>query len=439
MPERETPGVWNTSFLNINTIVGTSVFVLIGITAGLAGPAMILSFPAAALVAFITALSSAELSTFITEPKGPFVHIDHAFGQFWAFIVGWTQSFDYILGACVGAIGFTAYFVRLLGFSPTVTVLILIGGIWPLILVFAQIRGLTLTIFHAIPLLALKLAGLTLFIGVGGYFLLIQGDYSNYFPFAPLSTVGILNGASMNFYAFAGFSTILLFARGMRSPSRNIPKTLGISIGVSTLLYIGVALVSIGLVNWRILQFTRAPLQVAMAAATNDVYLLGFVAITALVATSAVILSSLFVGSRVLSAMADERAVPEVLGTRSDRGVPVYAVVLIGILVSAIVIVSKGDLILLATMFNFGTLMAYLFINLSVLHLRRKEPHAERLYKVPFYPWIPLAGVAGCLTLTLRLNRTAILAIGAWILIGVLAYALYKRYIRRSYTKNLKA
>lgn len=89
-------GVLGAASVSIGAIIGAGIFVLIGVASGLAGPAVILSFILAGIIAFFTALSSAELSSFITESGGSYIYTHKAFGKFWGFLVGWMQSFDYI-------------------------------------------------------------------------------------------------------------------------------------------------------------------------------------------------------------------------------------------------------------------------------------------------------------------------------------------------------
>lgn len=98
-------GLWGAASIGIGAIIGAGIFVLSGVASGFAGPAVILSFLIAGLVAFLTALSSAELSSFITEAGGSYIYTHKAFGKFWGFVVGWMQSFDYIVGASAISVG----------------------------------------------------------------------------------------------------------------------------------------------------------------------------------------------------------------------------------------------------------------------------------------------------------------------------------------------
>jgi len=101
-------GLWTAAGIGIGAIIGTGIFVLIGVAAGLAGPSVILSFLVAGFVALLSGLSAAELSSFITETGASYIYTTKAFGAFPGFIVGWMKSFDYIVGASAVSLGFAA-------------------------------------------------------------------------------------------------------------------------------------------------------------------------------------------------------------------------------------------------------------------------------------------------------------------------------------------
>jgi APA family basic amino acid/polyamine antiporter len=111
----------------------------------------------------------------------------------------------------------------------------------------------------------------------------------------------------------------------------------------------------------------------------------------------------------------------------SKNGVPTSTVMLSGVVIALIVIAAQGNLDWLASIFNFGTMMTYFFINLSVVRLRQKMPDADRKFKVPLYPLPPVLGVLSCFVLALYLNQNAVIFAGIWIIIGVAAYDYNKR------------
>ncbi|MDD1677469.1 MAG: amino acid permease [Methanomicrobiales archaeon] len=431
MPELpRTLGLWGAASVGIGAIIGTGIFVLIGVAAGIAGPSVILSFIIAGFTAMLTGLSAAEISSFIHEAGGSYIYATKAFGKFPGFLVGWLKTYDYIVGTSAVSVGFAAYFAVFLGINPTVAVLTAVATIWPLMLTILNLRGMQEASGINAVLVLLKVSALVLFILIGGAFLLTSGTTSNYSPFFPHGISGTLSGAAVIFFAFIGFNTVAVIAEEVRDPGKTVPRAILISFGVSTLLYIGITITAVGLIPWTVLGISTAPLEAALRAATNNILALDYLAVSALFATTSVILASILGGSRALFAMAREGTLPKGIATVSSRGVPSVAVLMCGIASSVIVFVTRGDLSLLASVFNFGTLVTYFFINASLLQLRRTMPDAPRLFRVPLYPFVPVFGLASCIFLSLFLNMNAVLVGLAWILVGIVAYQVMQRRSR---------
>ncbi len=420
-------GLWTAAGIGIGAIIGTGIFVLIGVAAGLAGPSVIISFLVAGFVALLSGLSAAELSSFITETGASYIYTTKAFGAFPGFIVGWMKSFDYIIGASAVSLGFAAYLTYFIGIPPVNATLVAIGTIWPLFLMLLNLKGMKEASGANNALVILKVSALVLFIIVGGYYLLLHGDYSNYTPFFPNGIKGMFSGASIIFFAFIGFNTVAMVSEEVKDPERNVHRAIILSFAICTLLYIGVAIVAVGLVDWQTLGMSKAPLELALGIATSNPLFLKFVAVSALFATTSVILSSMIGASRALFAMARQGVIPGVLAKVSSRGIPSATVILSGVMISLIVLLTNANLTWLASIFNLGTLLTFFFINASLLQLRRTMPDANRQFRVPLYPYTPILGLASCVALAFFLNINAIVASAGWISVGILAYVINRR------------
>ncbi|MGZ7209910.1 MAG: APC family permease [Methanobacterium sp.] len=424
-------GVWGAASIGIGAIIGTGIFVLLGVAAGLAGPSVIFSFIVAGLTALLTGLSSAELSSFITEEGGSYIYTTKAFGKFPGFVIGWIKSFDYIVGSSAVSIGFASYFTYVLHLPPLQSTIITVATVWPIILMFLNLKGIKEAAGANNWLVFLKVSALVLFVIVGAYYLFYNPGLSNYHPFFPNGISGMLSGAAIIFFAFIGFNTVTMVAEEVKDPKKNIPKAVLLSFAVCTLLYIGVSIVAVGLVNWQILGKSAAPVELALTVATNNFWILEFVAISALFATTSVILSSIIGGSRALFSMARQEVIPGIFSRISKNGIPIFTVIISGISISLIILVSSGNLDQLASIFNFGTLLTFIFINLSLLQLRRIQPDIERGFKVPFYPSTPVIGIISCVGLGFYLNPNAVIYGGSWIAIGVVIYSLNRWRVKR--------
>ena len=421
-----TLGFWGAMGIGIGAIIGTGIFVLIGVAAGVAGPAVILSFIIAGFVALLTGLSTAELSSFIHESGGSYIYTAKAFGEFPGFVVGWMKSFDYIVGASAVSIGFAAYLTYFLGIPETSGTLIIIATLWPLILMVLNMKGIKEASWTTNLLVSLKILALLLFIVVGGSALITSGDYSNYYPFFPNGFSGVMSGAAIIFFAFIGFNTIAVMAEEINDPEKNVPRAILGAFAVCTLLYIGVSIVAVGVVDWHMLGTSGAPLEFALKTVTDNIFVLQFVAISALFATTSVIMASIMGGSRTLFAMARQGVLPKGLSTISHRNVPVFTIILCGLVISGIVIATRGNLDWLASIFNFGTLLTFIFINLSLLRLRSTMPDVKRGFRVPLYPYTPVFAIISCLVLAFYLNVNAVITACFFLAAGIIVYYVNK-------------
>ena len=133
-------GTFGAASVGIANIIGAGIFVLSGVAAGIAGPAVILSFLVAGTIAMLTALSAAELSSFITETGASYAYTKKAFGRFWSFLVGWFKYFDYMVGGAAVSVGFAAYLTSLFALEGTLPILIAAVGL-PIILCALNILG----------------------------------------------------------------------------------------------------------------------------------------------------------------------------------------------------------------------------------------------------------------------------------------------------------
>ncbi len=422
-----TLGFWGAAGIGIGAIIGTGIFVLIGVASGIPGPAVILSFIIAGFVALLTGLSTAELSSFIHESGGSYIYTTKAFGAFPGFVVGWMKSFDYIVGASAVSVGFAAYFTYFVGIPTTTGTIVLVGTLWPLILMLLNLRGIREASGANNLLVALKILALLVFILVGATALISGGNYANYHPFFPQGFSGVMSGAAIIFFAFIGFNTIAIMAEEIRDPGKNVPRAILFAFGICTLIYVGVSVVAVGIVNWKLLGTSGAPLEFALKTVTDNIFILQFLAISALFATTSVIMASIMGGSRALFAMARQGVLPKVLSTISRQNVPAFTIVICGLIISGIVLLTGGNLEWLASLFNFGTLLTFFFINLSLLRLRKLMPDAQRSFRVPLYPYTPIVAMISCIVLAFYLNANAVITACVFLVIGIIVYYLNGR------------
>ena len=153
------------------------------------------------------------------------------------------------LGASAVSVGFAAYFAYFVGIPATTATLVIVATIWPLLLMFLNVKGVQEASWTNNLLVALKILALLIFIIVGASALITSGNYANYHPFFPRGFSGVMSGAAIIFFAFIGFNTIAVMAEEIKDPEKNVPRAILFAFAVCTLIYIGVSVVAVGVVS----------------------------------------------------------------------------------------------------------------------------------------------------------------------------------------------
>lgn len=420
-------GIFGAASIGIANIIGAGIFVLSGVAAGLAGPSVILSFLIAGFIALLTALSSAELTSFITETGAGYAFTKRAFGRFWSFLVGWFGYFDSIVGAAAVSIGFAAYFTALFGLRGT-TPAILAASFLPIAMLVLNLIGVKEVSRAASGIVIVKIFALVLVMFLGGYYLSNYLGFTHYTPFFPTGFGGTLNGSAIIFFAFVGFNTVSLMSEETKNPAKTIPKAILLAFAITFVLYIGIASVEIGVLDWHKLGAAASPLNDLATKITNNKMIIDFISFSALIATGSVTMSAITGGSRASFAMGRDGLFPKYFNRIHDKfGTPFVSIIVSGSAIAIIASIFFKRIDVIASIFNFGTLFTYFFINLSLIKLRRKEPNTMRSFKVPAYPIIPIAGGASCILLMYYLSDTAKIASAIWVVVGLLLYFVMKR------------
>ncbi len=414
--------------IGISQIIGAGIFVVIGIAAGIAGPSVILAFWIAGLIALLTALSTAELSSIITETGSSYAYAKKAFGTFVGFLAGWMRYFDNVVSISAVSLGFSAYLLSLL-FPFLPKNLMIVSS---LILIFAltipNIFGAKITTKISSILVLIKLSALSFFIFVGFFYLSKNFSIDNFLPFFPNGFSSTLTASSLVFFAFLGFQTIAMASEEAKNPRKDVPLAILISFLVCFLFYIGVAIVSVGSVDWRVLGNVDHPLSYVTQVMTKNEYASLFITFGALVATASVALASIYSSSRTLFALSRDRLLPYSLSKINENfGTPVVSVVISSLI--AATIVTTGSINLVVSIVSFGSLFNFVLTNLSLIKLKGKL-RKKSSFELPFHPLIPTLGAISCIALMFFLENNAKIIGSIWLFIGALIYFLRRKRIK---------
>jgi APA family basic amino acid/polyamine antiporter len=412
-------GLLGATSVGIANIIGAGIFVISGVAAGLAGPSVILSFFLAGIIALLTALSSAELASMITETGAAYAFTKKAFGRVPSFFVGWFKYFDYMAGAAAVSIGFAAYFTALFGLSGPLPLILTAVGL-PVFFTVLNVIGVKESANATSIMVVIKLVALTLLIGASGLYLLQFFDIAHFTPLFPNGINGMFNGTAVIFFSFLGFNTIAMMAEETKNPEKTIPRALILAFVVTFILYMAIAVLEIGILNWQDLGTSASPLEDLARAITTNPFFLSFIAFSALIATASVVLSSILGGTRASFAMGRDRLLPQQLDRISKRFCTPYVSVIVGgVFIAALAGLFFNNIDVIASIVNFGSLFTYLFVHASLIKLRHDAPDMHRPFRVPLYPLTPILGAISCILLMLYLSLNAQIMAVIWLLIGI--------------------
>jgi APA family basic amino acid/polyamine antiporter len=384
-------GLFDATALGIGAIIGSGIFIVTGIVAGSAGPAMVVSVIIAGVIAVFSAMSIAELGTYLPQEGGTYTYAHILISPFAGFITGWIWIFSNIFVGAAVALGFAHYFVTLF---PAVPVQVIAFAI-TLLFIIINYRGLKGSVLFNNILVMAKIAILLFFIAFGlGFFR--PGMFT---PFLPGGPVGIFSGAALIFFAYTGFGRVTIMAEEVRDPEKNIPRSIYLALGISTAIYLLVSIIAVGLAGAPALAHSGSPLAdaIGMTGSSGAVMV---IALGAMIATASVLLTTVMGISRVVFSMARSSDLPEILGRIHPRfSTPHYAIAATGAGMTATLLL---DLTLVVSVSTFAMLLYYFIANIAALRL----PAGHRRYSRA----VPVAGALSCIGLV------AFLSPAAWII-----------------------
>lgn len=466
---------WDLTLLGVGAIIGTGIFVLTGIAAATqAGPAVILSFVVSGVACAFAALAYAELAASVGGCGSAYGYSYAAFGEFFAWIIGWDLILEYGVSVAAVANGWSGYFNT--GLSALTKSLQTNWGLKVdltlpaaltkgplamktemvmdaatkkqiatqvadpglinlpatciiLILMFLLIAGVKQSAKLNAAMVAIKLATIVMFI----FFAVGHVNFDLWKDFMPFgwfktnpdgTTVGILAGASVVFFAYVGFDAVSTAVEEAKNPKRDVPIGILASLVFCTIIYIVVSGLLTLIVPYDTLNVKEgSPVAYALTQ-------IGVNGGAALVATGVImglttVMLVLYYGlTRIILAMSRDGLMPPMLGTVSDKTrTPVRTTVICGLVMAfSAGLVPLGTL---AELVNIGTLAAFVMVCGGVIMLRLKNPNAHR----PFQTWggitVPVLGVLSCGALILFLPVATMLRFVVWLVIGLVIYFEY--------------
>ena len=431
-------GVVQLTMISVGATLGTGILVVLGESVPMAGPGIWISFVIAGVAALLSALSYAEMAGMVPVSGSSYSYAYATLGEGVAWICGWCLLLEYAVSVAAVAVGAGQYVNETIAqFGLTLPEAIANppgdGGYVnvpaAVVVLFATLmlmRGAKESATLNTVLVLIKVAILIFFIIVAA----TAFKSGNFTPLAPMGTAGISAAAATVFFSYIGFDAASTAGEEARDPKRDMPRAIVASMLIITLLYVAVAVFAIGARPWQWFSKSEAPLVEIVRQITGQPWAAFLFAVTSVLAIVSVVLAVLYGQIRILLAMSRDGMVPKVFGRVSTNGTPVHGTVIVGVLVAiTAAFIPLGEL---ADATSIGTLFAFALVGVSVIYLRRKDPHAPRSFRVPLYPVTPILGVLICLYLMVNLQISTWIVFGIWMLVGLACYLLYSRHHSRT-------
>ena len=399
--------------VGLGAVMGAGLFVVTGLAAAAAGPALLLGLLFAGLAAACNGLSSAQLAARFPQSGGTYEYGHELLHPVAGFAAGWMFLASKLAAAGTVALGFGHHAAALLpGTAPKLLAAVAVTGVTAANLLGIRRAG------------TLNLAVVTITLGALGAFLLAGAaafEPERLVPFAPQGWRGVAESSALLFFAYTGYARLATLGEEVRDPARTIPRAIVATLALSFAIYFAVCLVALGAVGADALAASRTPLEDAARHLGGPG--LGFVVgAGAAAGMLGVLLSQVLGVSRMMLAMARRGDLPAALG-RVDpaRGVPGRAVTVTGLLALALALAGSLEDIVAAAAFTI--LLYYALTNAAALRL---PPPARR-----FPPWIAWAGLAACVLLAASLRAPAVISGLALLAAGLLLRAAWRRWLAK--------
>ena len=435
--------------IGIGIVIGTGIFTLTGVQAkNTAVPAVVISFVIAGVVALLAALCYAELAASVPTAGSAYSYTYATVGEVVAWIIGWDLVLEFALGAAVVARGWSGYIGNLLdlptslfGEDSTVN----LGAVLIVaVLTAVAVLGIKESARVTNALVVVKVAVCVFVVVLGAWY--VRG--ANLTPFVPpgepvegeggirrplieaalgldpvaFGVGGVLTAAAVVFFSYTGFEAVANMSEETKDPARDVPRGLLGTLAVCTVLYVGVSLVVVGMV-----EYTDIDEGAPIADAFDQVGLgwaSALISLAAVAGLTSVILVDLLAVGRIGFSMGRDGLLPPAVAKVSPRtGVPVRITLGFGVLVAGLA--AFIPLSTLADLVSIGTLFAFLLVSVAVPVLRRTRPNLPRPFRTPFSPVLPVISALACLYLMSNLSIETWLRFLVWLAAGLVIYALY--------------
>ncbi len=428
-------GVRDLTFFGVAAVIGAGVFSSIGKASYDGGPGVIYLYIFTAIACGFAALCYAEFASTVPVSGSAYTYSYVAFGEIFAWIIGWDLLMEYAIGNIAVAISWSDYFTNLMdkagmhianwlsmdystahsGFQAVTDMLThgqtlqqvaanadnaailsqydawtnapTLGGLHLImdLPAFCIVGLITAVVFVGIKesralsniMVIVKLCVIFLVIVLGAYYV----HPENWTPFTPNGFSGVLKGVSAVFFAYIGFDAISTTAEECKDPQRDLPRGMIYSLIICTILYVLLALVLTGMISYKQLN-VGDPLALVFEARGLH-FVAGIVAVSAIIATASVLLVFQMGQPRIWMSMSRDGLLPKIFSKLHPKyKTPSFSTILTGIVVAVPALFLNLSTVLSLT--SIGTLFAFVLVCGGILVLNNMPNKPESKFRVPF-------------------------------------------------------
>jgi basic amino acid/polyamine antiporter, APA family len=468
--------------LGVGAVIGAGIFVSTGAAARVNGPVLMLSYVIAGITCIFAALCYAEFASMAPVAGSAYTYAYTTLGELFAWIIGWDLVLEYAVGAATVANGWSSYFQKILhkfhmdlppflsgppytyneehgtiveniiqrtnesgevissghGFINLPAILIVI------IITAVLVKGISESAGFNAFMVILKVAAVVFVILVGAFYVSPSNWTDNFAPkgYGGFSVFGIkelsigwddqsgkalgmLAGSAIIFFAYIGFDSVSTHAEEARNPRKDVPIGIIASLVICTILYVAVVAVLTGMVPFRDIDEGAG---VSSAFKTHLPWAEFIINAAGVAGITSVLLVMMLSGPRVFLAMARDGLVPKAFfaDVHPKFRTPWKSTIAIGLFVS--VLAGLLPITALLELTNIGTLFAFIIVCGAVLIMRRTNPNANRPFRCPLVPVVPILGIVFCLVLMLSLPVGNWIRLIVWLVLGLAIYFFYGRH-----------
>jgi amino acid transporter len=413
--------------------IAAEIFVLTGHAAGIAGPAAVLAILIGGILSLSIALNYCELATTYPVTGGAMTYVKEGFGNnLLMFLVGSLDGLSSTFYTALSAVGFAYSLKVFLPFMPIIPVALMVI----LLVGILHIRGVSkvgnLQIFLGVFLLIvftlyvvlglIRPEGFSREIFMSGAVLFVNKSF--------WAVIGrMLTTVALIYNAYVGFEVIADDAEEIIKPNRNIPFGILVSLGVTTLVYTTVSLVTIGVVPFEALAGSETALTDAAQVFWPKLGV-PLMAAAGIVATLTSINSAMLSATRESFTLSRDQVWPRSLSRLSRWRTPYVSILMVMIVSGLITLIGLVDF--LSFISSAGYMFVLIFASLAMIRLRHKYPNAERPFKVPWYPLTPLLAAASGVLIIAFADVKALLFLALIAMVLSIVYFFTKIYKQRS-------